>query len=99
MIILEKVFKAKVDKFDECRTKLHTNHKFSQMYFAQELQKQKSYRNEILNEKVQWEKERDIIMKKMGSNMKRIVSLDVGGTHSIKTNMDLLCTAKGSLLE
>ena len=86
MIILEKVFKAKVDKFDECRTKLHTNHNFSQMYFAQELQKQKLYRNEILHEKVQWEKERETIMKKIGSNMKRIVSLDVGGTHSIRTN-------------
>ena len=86
MIILEKVFKAKDDKFDECRTKLHTNHNFSQMYFAQELQKQKLYRNEILQEKVQWEKEREIIKKKIGSNMKRIISMDVGGTHSIRTN-------------
>jgi len=64
-------------------------------------QRLKDYRTEILREKVEWEEERAMLMSKFRGSFdnKGLVSLDVGGSHRIKTNLDLLTEVKGSLLE
>ena len=35
----------------------------------------------------------------LGTYRKRVISLDVGGTHQIRTSQDLLCKVEGSLLQ
>ena len=80
--------------------KLEENHKFTQDYYKEEYEKLGIYREEILSEKLEWESERDLIRKKMyGTFLNSTLSLDVGGTHQIKTNQDLLCSVTGSLLQ
>ena len=64
------------------------------------MEKLTSYRNSVLAEKNDWEKQKEKLEKKMlGTYRKRVISLDVGGTHQIRTSQDLLCKVEGSLLQ
>lgn len=68
--------------------------------FSTEHNKLTQYREEILNEKIEWEKEREFIRQKMyGTFLNSTLSLDIGGTHLIKTNQELLCSVDGTLLQ
>jgi hypothetical protein len=81
------MYKHKMEELEDMSMKLEQNHKFTQDYYKVEYEKLGLYREEILAEKLEWESERELIRKKMyGTFLNSTLSLDVGGTHQIKTN-------------
>lgn len=101
MLNLERAYMTKLKHLQDQRHKLHTNHAFAQQYFEQAHTRIRGFRETILAEKVEWERERAVLeqeLKGSFANKNRLISLDVGGTHRITTNLDLLTAVKGSLL-
>mgnify|MGYP000029086770 FL=1 len=99
MVNIEKAYLQKMKNLTEMKSKINTNYKFSHMYMQKQHEKLVQYRNNILAEKVQWENERDKLHNKLGGTFgSGIICLDVGGTHRIKTNANLLTSVRGSLL-
>ena len=58
---MHKSYKDKQKRLEEACKKLHQNHQTSKLLFKTEHNKLTQYREEILNEKIEWEKERDFI--------------------------------------
>ena len=92
---------SKFGSLKEQRSKVSTNHQFTHMYLKDGYLKLKEFRQSILSEKVEWENEREKfedVLQGTFAPANRLISLDVGGTHRITTNLDLLIEVKGSLL-
>ena len=100
MVSIEKSYMFKLSQLREFKRQTATNHKFANAYLKDQFAKVKAYRANILIEKVEWERDRDLLFSKFKSTFSKngLVSLDVGGSHRIKTNLDLLTEVKGSLL-
>ena len=71
------------------------------MYLNTQYSKLREFRETILQEKLDWEHDKQKLESLFYATYKpgTLVSLDVGGTHRIKTTLELLTTPKGSLLE
>lgn len=100
MLGLEKAYMTKLRQIQDQRKKIEANHKFAEQWFSKSYSKVKHFRETILEEKVAWEQEQIMFEQELQGTFgpNRLVSLDVGGTHRITTNLDLLTAVEGSML-
>ena len=98
---IQKDYEGKVKSLKSFGTKTAINHKFANQYMQEQFKRLKQFRESILVEKCEWEQERERIFGRMAEfgARNRVISLDVGGTHHIKTNLELLTSVDGSLLQ
>ena len=77
------------------------NHAFTQEHFKHMHKKLRNYRDQILTEKVSWERDRDRIYKSYNikGQENKIITIDCGGTHRIRTTLGLLCSIEDSMLK
>jgi hypothetical protein len=63
--------------------------------------KLRKYRDDILTEKVQWERDKEKHYKSynIDGQENKIITIDCGGTHRIRTTLGLLCSVQGSMLK
>jgi len=91
-------FDAKVIEFDSVSSKIQSNHEFLIDWY-QKMQRKLNEKNDmILLERQKLEAEKDEIrgLVKMDNE---VIALNVGGTHHLMTNRDILTLCEGSILE
>jgi len=91
-------FEAKLTTFDAMRDGMQCNFEFMEGFYHDMQGKLECKNEEILVERQNWECHKDVI-KDMVNLDSEVVSLNVGGTHHLKTERDVLRLCKGSLLE
>lgn len=79
------------------RAQLEQNRKYSETAYKRIHNGLCDYRDNLMQECVEWQKDRELIHSKI-NNLDGIIWLDVGGTHHIKTGQDILCSVQGTLL-
>lgn len=91
-------FQDKADEFERIRSSLIVNHDYLRRFYRDMQKKLEEKKALIVEERKIWEKERHEIMDlvKMDSD---VVALNVGGTHHMMTERDVLTHVKGSTLE
>ena len=92
------MFEDKTLEFETVRKQLNTNHDFLNRYYLDMQGKLNEKHNAIQKERDEWEadKEKIKLMVKMDSE---VVALNVGGTHHMMTERDILRQVPGSTLE
>ena len=95
--LVEKDVNAQLIKVEVLKDQISQNHDNLSRWNHLKKKKYLEQREEILAEKIAWEKDQEKIQKasKKGSE---IVDLNVGGTHELKTTVDILTSDKGSNL-
>ena len=92
------MFEDKTLEFETVRKQLNTNHDFLNRYYLDMQGKLNEKHNAIQKERDEWEADKEKIraMVKMDSE---VVALNVGGTHHMMTERDILRQVPGSTLE
>ena len=92
------MFEEKGHEYEQIRNQLIINHDFLNRYYLDMQRDLNEKYLAIQKERDAWEKEKDEI-KGMINLDSEVVSLNVGGTHHLKTERDVLRLCKGSTLE
>jgi hypothetical protein len=92
------MFEDKTLEYDTIRGQLVTNHDFLNRYYLDMQKKLNEKHNAIQKERDMWEKDKQVI-KDMVNLDSEVVSLNVGGTHHMMTERDILRQVPGSTLE
>jgi len=91
-------FERKSEEYEVTRNQIVANHEFLKQFYLDMQRRLNEKHDKILLERDQWEKDKSAIsgMVKLDSE---VVALNVGGTHHMMTERDVLRLCPGSILE
>jgi hypothetical protein len=92
------MFEDKTLEYETVRQQLVTNHDFLNRYYLDMQRKLNEKHASIQKERDAWEKDKQMI-KDMVNLDSEVVALNVGGTHQMMTERDILRQVPGSTLE
>lgn len=90
-------FEAKSADFERYSRQMAENHAFLSNWYGEMQQKLNAKNDQILQERIQWEKAKEEI-RKLTKLTGEVIPLNVGGTHHLMTELDVLTLCPGSLL-
>ena len=91
-------FERKTQQFEQTKTQLVENHDFVRSFYVEMQTRLNEKRDQIMAERDQWERDKADIRSRIKLDGE-VVALNVGGTHHMMTERDILMSCKGSLLE
>lgn len=91
-------FEVKTQEFEATKQQLQENHEFIKQFYLEMQQRLSEKKSSILEERDRWERDREEIRERINLNGE-VVAINVGGTHHMMTERDILMSCKGSILE